>query len=207
MLKYCSVCGNEFNAAKGKVCAKCRYNKRKLELANSSIDTNKLYQCLDCSQLKTYENFYPSKIKSNGLSSRCKHCESVKYKERKDSETYKLLRNKYRANRTEDHREKARLKVRDWKSKNKFKVLAQCARRRASKLRATPSWADNSKIVEIYKRSQELTISTGIIHHVDHIVPLISELVCGLHCENNLRVIVGKENLSKGNRYWDDMPD
>lgn len=41
--------------------------------------------------------------------------------------------------------------------------------------------------------------------HVDHIVPLQSNWVCGLHCEANLRVIPGAENESKRNFWWPQM--
>jgi hypothetical protein len=42
--------------------------------------------------------------------------------------------------------------------------------------------------------------------HVDHIVPLVSKFVCGLHCEANLQLLPGPENQRKGNRVWPDMP-
>lgn len=37
--------------------------------------------------------------------------------------------------------------------------------------------------------------------HVDHIIPLKNELVCGLHIWSNLRVIPKQLNLKKGNKY------
>jgi hypothetical protein len=49
--------------------------------------------------------------------------------------------------------------------------------------------------------------TTGIAYQVDHIIPLQSKYVCGLHNEFNLRVITAKENNIKGNRFWPDMPN
>lgn len=47
---------------------------------------------------------------------------------------------------------------------------------------------------------------TGVDYQVDHIVPLQSRLVCGLHNEANLSVIPAIDNNRKGNRYWPEMP-
>lgn len=71
--------------------------------------------------------------------------------------------------------------------------------------RVTPAWADRKKLREFWKRSMELTALTGIQHSVDHIVPLIHPLVCGLHCEANLEVKPLVENIKKSNNWWPDM--
>lgn len=74
------------------------------------------------------------------------------------------------------------------------------------RIKATPKWANLEKIEEFYEQAKEVSIQTGIAHSVDHIVPLTSGLVCGLHVESNLRVIPHLENISKKNYYWPDMP-
>jgi len=66
---------------------------------------------------------------------------------------------------------------------------------------ATPAWADKESIKEIYQLAAKLTESTGIMHEVDHIVPLTNKLVCGLHVPHNLRVVTFEENRKKSNTF------
>lgn len=106
----------------------------------------------------------------------------------------------------EKDEEEAKRRSAEWKQRNKDRVAAKTAERRAKLLRATPSWADKNAMQGFYRESKRLTELTGIDHHVDHIVPLISELVCGLHCESNLQVSTKQDNLAKSNKYWPDMP-
>lgn len=80
------------------------------------------------------------------------------------------------------------------------------AKRRADEIRATPRWADFKAITQIYARSIFLTEALGEPYQVDHIVPLNSSLVCGLHWEENLQVISADENALKSNLHWPDMP-
>jgi hypothetical protein len=74
------------------------------------------------------------------------------------------------------------------------------AKRRARE--TFPAWADRSRIKEMYKEARDKTHSTGTKWEVDHIVPLQSKLVCGLHVEHNLRVVPARLNRQKGNLCW-----
>jgi hypothetical protein len=93
-----------------------------------------------------------------------------------------------------------------WRKANPEKVNAMAAQRRARKVHATPAWASKVRIAEIYALAQSRTKATGFEWQVDHVVPLQSKKVCGLHVENNLQVISANENRKKHNRYWPDMP-
>lgn len=86
--------------------------------------------------------------------------------------------------------------------------FAKAAKYRASKLCATPKWLTEehyAQIVDIYKEREILTEITGILYHVDHIVPLQGETVCGLHVPWNLQVIPATENLSKSNKLMEEL--
>lgn len=75
------------------------------------------------------------------------------------------------------------------------------AKRRAQKMQAAVKWRDEDKIRSIYKQCARISKDTGVENHVDHIVPLISDLVCGLHNEFNLQILTKFDNLSKGNKH------
>lgn len=85
-----------------------------------------------------------------------------------------------------------------WMKKNAGLVNSYTAKRRASKKKATPLWADLKEIHYIYKLAKE----RGLV--VDHIVPLTHHLVCGLHTPDNLRCISVELNSHKGNFYFPD---
>jgi hypothetical protein len=91
---------------------------------------------------------------------------------------------------------------------DKFKVYS--AKYRAKKLQATPFWLNDVQIEDVldfYTAARMFQLYTGNEYHVDHIVPLQGETVCGLHVPWNLQLLPWNENISKGNRYWPDMPE
>lgn len=87
-----------------------------------------------------------------------------------------------------------------WEKRNPEKRRAYVRLRQAAKLRAVPAWADLKAIEGIYKEAVRKKM------HVDHIVPLRSKIVCGLHVHSNLQLLPASENSAKGNYYWPDMP-
>ena len=96
-----------------------------------------------------------------------------------------------------------------WKERNTVWVRADTKARRRKHRLATPKWltqAQKGQIRELYKIAITMTKTTGEQYVVDHIVPLRSEFVCGLHVPWNLRVIPRQENLLKSNKLVDTPP-
>ncbi len=96
---------------------------------------------------------------------------------------------------------KAREIIRRWVEANPGKVAAIKAKYKAQKKSATPACANLKKIERIYELSAWASRFTDDPLHVDHIIPLQGELISGLHVHENLQIIPGPENCSKGNSF------
>lgn len=95
--------------------------------------------------------------------------------------------------------DKAYKSARAWAKRNPWYGVSLNSARRKQIRKATPKWADKKAIVELYKLSH-LMSNDNERYHIDHIIPLINDNVCGLHCEDNLRIIPAYDNMSKGNK-------
>jgi len=175
--------------------------------------------CSKCKVEKPETEFYARRDRHNKLRGECKVCCNAygsKWK-KENPESCAASRDKWRKAHPEEHAansanwkkenpERSAATASAWGKANPEICAARTAKREAQKLQATPAWANQFFIEEIYDLAALRTKLTGIEWHVDHIVPLRSELVSGLHVEHNLRVIPKQINLAKGNRHWPDMP-
>ena len=80
---------------------------------------------------------------------------------------------------------------------NRITASKQRAKRRL--LKSEPEWSEKQKINVVYEKAKELGFE------VDHIVPLVSDTVCGLHVWCNLQLLALQENRTKSNKVWPDM--
>ncbi len=90
---------------------------------------------------------------------------------------------------------------------NPGKINAISSKRRAARLQRTPNWLtpdDYHAIRTLYETAAALTKSTGINHHVDHIIPLQGKIVSGFHCPTNLQILTATENHNKNNKFTGD---
>ena len=91
-------------------------------------------------------------------------------------------------------------------SENNRGFIAQKGRRRKNQLKnfQTPLWANLKEINVIYKQAKRLSNIEGRQYHVDHIIPLNSKIVSGLHVIENLQIILAKDNLIKSNKFMEE---
>lgn len=170
--------------------------------------------CTKCETEKNLNDFYNKKGGRLGKCAYCKKCwkqdckkhHSNHKKERNDKRHAYFLANaeKEKARKqlwTLAHREEINLKVNERRKKIPGGRNYENASRRTSLLDRFPEWADVKEIKTVYKQAVNMTRETGIMHHVDHIIPLKGKLVSGLHVHYNLQILPAKDNVSKGNKF------
>jgi hypothetical protein len=139
-------------------------------------------KCSTCEETKPYTEFFKQPRNKDGYFGQCKFCVNEKRKERKDS---------------------INAKQRKYYRKNKQYYITKAYLRNKQVARAKPAWLTEEHefmLGEIYELRDLRSKLTGVVHHVDHIVPLRGQNCCGLHVPWNLQVIPALDNLSKSNR-------
>lgn len=93
-----------------------------------------------------------------------------------------------------------------WKLKNPEEVKASTKHRRDKHKQATPKWLTSEQkkqIRQLYVDAMITSRVTSVPYVVDHIIPLRSDEVCGLHVPWNLQIMTREENLKKSNKLLD----
>ena len=121
---------------------------------------------------------------------------TMRNRKRKDGSTYKTPYSHCKSCRRVENRKHDRTPI------------GRATRKRNNALRdrrnrqATPKWLTSEQrkqIVDIYEHMRDCRAVTGEDYHVDHIVPLRGENICGLHVPWNLQVLPAYVNMSKSN--------
>jgi hypothetical protein len=195
-------------------CKQCRAEARKPGITKQRIQqamlaSNGQKQCAKCKESKPLDTFHVRKASKDGRAYMCapcvvQHCADWRIK------TPGAFKHWYQGNKEhraeywrkwyEENKEHRAVSYAQWAKQNKHIINALVAKRIARKFQATPSWANEEAILTIYAEAARLTRETGVRHEVDHIYPLQSDVVCGLHCEANLQILTKAENIRKGNR-------
>ena len=201
---FCLKCENEFqfdkfplkHGVRGNVCNECNkirqteYTKRNSEktllrtLEEEKNNPTKVIECKKCKEVKSYVYYsiHPFGTRRNV----CKVCVGIHKKKYEEEHLEETL--KYRQ---------------QWRDENPDKISEGLRRyKKQLKKPQKPKWVDENVIKNIYKKMNRLNKESGYSKYdVDHIIPLNGDIVCGLHVENNLRIILHKENTVKSNKF------
>lgn len=159
--------------------------------------------CTRCGKAEPIATFRKSKLGKGGLHSVCRSCEAEACKKWKAANKKKV--SAYNKSWYSSHIPDEIIRNKKWRENNRELMKRRYLMKYYRRLKATPSWANKFFISEAYELAGLRTRVFGFPWNVDHIVPMKSELVCGLHVEYNLQVIPRVENIVKGNRSWPDM--
>ena len=161
-------------------------------------------QCSKCKDTKEFSEFSKSKARKDGHSYVCKPCTRGYYLAKKD------YYDNYNSQWREDNQDKVKARWQDYYKDNSEVVKARAkkwAEANPDKMKAfAKKFRKNnpdklSEIQQYYWLAKDLQSVTGEPYHVDHIVPLQGENVCGLHVPWNLQVLPADINMSKGNSF------
>ena len=141
-------------------------------------------QCVAC-HAEWVKNYSPAKRR-----------EQARNRYAKNAAKYKRRMREWRQN----NLDKARQAVARWASANASRLSLAAAQRHRRVRHAAPPWVDKRSLEAVYRAARKMTKRSGIKHHVDHIIPLKHELVCGLHVPWNLQILTASENSRKKNR-------
>ena len=207
-----------------KTCTKCKQTKdlsgfTKRKSKKDGLDlwcksccsvSNKAYRTKNKEEVDNYNREYRKAHRKEAVEYNATY--RVKNREQKrirDAEYYQKNKDKIKAKQKnyytryyEQNKEHLSIKAKTYRKTNSGKVNAWTAKRHAAKLEATPKWLTEEHLKQIeafYVEAARLTRETGVRHEVDHIVPLQSKKVRGLHVPWNLQVLTKEENNRKKN--------
>lgn len=201
---------------KYKPCGKCKKIRPIEDFSEAQLNWSGW--CIDCKRELDSEIYYKNSDYRKEQASNYYYDNIEKAKENnksyreKNKEILKLKAKEYVNNNRDSILEKHRI----YYQNNRDRILsyvseynkiyrgeanARNSKYRSSRLQSCPKWADRKKIKEIYKEAKRITKETGIIHVVDHIIPLRGRLVSGLHVHENLQIIPFVDNCIKSNKF------
>ena len=139
-------------------------------------------KCNKCGEIKPLNEFHKNSARKDGLQTQCKNCHAIS-----------------RANTYQKHKQRHSQFMAIYYASKKSEYRKRDSQRRAAFKQAVPTWYEEEQIKSVYQKADEYGLT------VDHVVPLQSKKVCGLHCWANLQLLDKHLNSAKKNSFWPDM--
>ena len=182
-------------------------------------------KCVDCQKekqnyhehkeyMKNYKEVYNEITKEQRAEYAKKYRAENLVQEKKRQEEYRnrpenrLYHKEYYKKYYIENKERKAEYAKKYLEKNSHRILANTRKRQIILKSSIPIWyeKERNKILDIYKDCRDIELlclayGEKIKFHVDHIIPLQHDLVCGLHCLSNLQILTAEENLKKSNNF------
>lgn len=157
--------------------------------------------CTCCNQNLAIELFSRNKRRPDGLSTWCKSCnkEYSRGYARRNSQAAVTRVAEWRKSNPESRKSHTK----SYYERNKAYYHSKVHERRSLQRKSLVSQDDQSFMQAVYQfaESWNSAVPPRFKLHVDHIVPLKHELVCGLHNASNIQLLLASENWSKNNFF------
>lgn len=185
--------------------------------------------CVECVKIKnkqwsTDNKEYSKRYKKQYRKNKAEHVLEQRQQYYKDHKEYINERNKQWNKDNEEHiklykkewakqnyiinKEYINYRNKNYKKNNPGKNALYLERRDNYIKKYTPIWYELELVTQIYLKRDELNKKWKLKgkdrYQVDHIIPIISDTVCGLHCWANLQLLDSELNRSKYNNYQKD---
>ena len=151
--------------------------------------------CFKCrGKPKPLSEFYTHPKTADGHLGKCKSCTKedtrINYANNRD---YYVEYDKRRQKKPKRRKAKVGY-LRKFRHSHPGFTAAHDSKRRARLKQAMPEWANFTEIKRIYMKCPRQKV-------VDHIIPLVNKLVCGMHVPCNLQYLTPLQNSKKGNSF------
>ncbi len=162
-------------------------------------------ECRVCNEKKTLDSFVKNKGCKDGRTNTCKDCQNEWRKDYYAKNKSKILKNqKASVAKRKSEGKDVNKPIRDYAKRNPHHKRYYAAQRKSHVKRATPVWlteAQKKNIRDIYNLRSKFEDIFGVKYHVDHIIPLRGENICGLNVPWNLQILEAGLNMAKSNIY------
>lgn len=174
--------------------------------------------CKPCNKVKNLNEFAISTAAKDGRRSNCKSCQlktaMARYYLKKSLLIAQSTTRRREKLKDPEYRKRYYGQSMKWARRNSLKIkqyikkigalhTAKVVTCRLRTKKSCPKWLTRDQIAEIYAfyvLARELQWLSEEKLHVDHIVPLNSKDVCGLHVPWNLQILPASENYKKGTK-------
>lgn len=174
-------------------------------IAKRSLSNFECRRCVD-ERAKKQRREHPERLRAKDRRKYWRHVDVMRSRTRDYRRRTVEDRRAYDRNRYHENPERRAYQMDQgnrWWRANRGKKAFMVARRRSWIKRATPPWLtpDQARAIrQFYVDAAALSKGRGI-WHVDHIVPLRGDKVCGLHVPWNLQVLRAVDNRRKRNVF------